>query len=367
MTETGGEQAPSKIGQRAEQKPGDRQRAVRTPGQRAVRTPGDRAPRRPPGLVSIVVPAYNESENVSVLACAVGDALGDQPYELIFVDDGSDDDSFDRIETLAAEDARICGLSLSRNFGHQYAISAGLAYACGDVVITMDADMQHPPSVIGRLIECWRGGANIVHTRRIDSLETGFVKRLTSRAFYRVFSLLCGVSIEPGMADFRLLDRMVVDEFNATREGRPFLRAMFAWMGYKSAVVTFDVGKRFSGRTKYSWRKMMKLASDGILSFSTMPLRIGLGLGVVTATLSFIELGYVLVAHLRGDTVPGWASTVGVLSLLFGILFVILGIQGQYLLRLYERANARPPYIVERIVRRPADDTGRSGAPTPAG
>ena len=317
----------------------------------APQEPGEQPRRPPPELVSVVVPAFNESGNVEVLAQAVEAALRNQDYELIFVDDGSDDDTFERIVALARRNPKICGLSLSRNFGHQCALTAGLLYASGNVVITMDADMQHPPSLIPTLIERWLDGANIVHARCIDSPDLGFVKRVTSALFYRVFTLLCGVPIESGMADFRLLDRMVVAQLGTMQQGQPFHRAMFAWMGFQSAVVPFVVQKRHSGQSKYTLGKMLRLAANGIFSFSTIPLRIGLGLGIVTATLSFLELLYVFIAWLQGRTVPGWASTVGVLAFLFGVLFVILGIQGQYMIRLYERAIARPPFIVERIVR----------------
>ena len=170
-----------------------------------------------PRLLSIVVPAFNEGGNVHTLAGAVAAVLKDQPYELIFVDDGSRDDTFDQIEQLSRRDGRVRGLSLSRNFGHQYALSAGLRHARGDAVVTMDADMQHPPSLLPTLIDRWREGYNVVQTVRRDSLKTPMLKRLTSRAYYRVFSALCGIPIEPGMADFRLLDRRVLDEINALK------------------------------------------------------------------------------------------------------------------------------------------------------
>ena len=317
--------------------------------------PGSAGRREPPGLVSVVVPLYNEAPNVRPLAQAVDQALVGHRYELVIVDDGSTDGTDGEIDALAAADPRICGVSLSRNFGHQYALAAGLLVARGDVVVTMDGDLQHPPGLIPTLIERWQGGANIVHTRRADTDDLPLFKRVTSRIFYRLFSTLTGVPIEPGMADFRLLDRQVVDELNRMREGQLLLRAIFRWMGYRSDVVPFVVDRRHAGASKYTFRKMWRLAWNGMLSFSTIPLRIGLALGAVTALLSFVELAFVVVSWFRGQTVPGWASLLGVNAFLFGVLFILLGIQGQYILRLYEQARARPTFIIERIVRQQID------------
>ena len=316
-----------------------------------VSEPGSTGRRQGPGLVSLVIPAYNEAPNIRPLAEAVGQALADQHYELVFVDDGSSDETFREIDALAAADPRVCGVSLSRNFGHQYALAAGLLVARGDVVVTMDADLQHPPSLLPALIERWRAGANIVHTRRMDTEDLPAFKRLTSHLFYRLFSLCCGVAIEPGAADFRLLDRQVVDELNRMREGQPLFRAMCRWIGYRSDAVPFVVGKRFAGRSKYTLRRMWRLAVNGMLSFSTIPLRVGLTVGAITALLSFAELAFVMISWFRGETLPGWASILGVVAFLFGVLFILLGIQGQYILRLYEQVRSRPSFIIERIVR----------------
>lgn len=309
-----------------------------------------------PELVSIVVPVFNEGGNVAVLAAAVSDAMGQTPYELIFVDDGSRDDTFEQIESLIRRDGRVAGLALSRNFGHQYALSAGLRHARGQAVVMMDGDMQHPPALLPELIGKWRQGYNIVQTVRNDADHTPLLKRLSSRAFYRVFSALCGIRMEPGMADFRLLDRTVADELNRMNEGQLFLRGLLSWMGYRRALVPFDVAKRNSGRSKYSLRKMVRFAKAGIFAFSSVPLRVGIVIGLVMAGLSFLELGYVLVSYLRGETVAGWASIVAIMSLLFGVLFLVVGIQGEYIVRIYERVQHRPPFLIERHVGgKPAD------------
>jgi len=311
--------------------------------------------RAAPRLVSIVIPVYNEAPNIAPLAEAIGHALADQPHEILFVDDGSTDGTLAEIETLAAQQAHICAVVLARNFGHQHALAAGLSCTRGDVVVTMDGDLQHPPSLIPTLIDRWRRGANIVHTRRADTEDLPGFKRLSSRAFYRIFSRLSDVPLEPGTADFRLLDRRVVDELNRMRDGRLFLRALVRWMGYRSDTVVFTPDRRHAGRSKYTLRKMLRLAADGTFAFSTVPLRVGLVIGAITAALSFFELIFVLIAWLAGMTVPGWASTVGVVSFLFGVLFILMGIQGQYILRLYEHARARPPFIIERIIRQESD------------
>ena len=307
-------------------------------------------------LVSIVVPVYNESANLIPLAEAIDEAVHDLPYELILVDDGSTDDTLAGTEELAARDARVVGLSLSRNFGHQYALAAGLSHARGQVIVTMDGDLQHPPDLLPKLIDKWRQGYNVVQALRRDTEKAGLLKRWTSRAFYRVFSALSGIKVEPGASDYRLIDRIVLEELLKMREGQLFLRGLLAWMGYREARVSYDAPARQAGESKYTLRKMLHLAKSGLFSFTTIPLRIGIFIGFLTALLSFVELIYVIIVRLSGRGVPGWASTVGVLALLFGILFVLLGIQGDYIIRIYERVQRRPSFLIERVVTQRHDD-----------
>ncbi len=312
---------------------------------------------RPPRVaakVSVIVPAYNESQNVDVLASAVGRVLENQDYELLFVDDGSRDDTFGRIEALARANPKVRGLGLSRNFGHQAALLAGLHHAIGDVIITMDADLQHPPAIIPALIDRWRQGAHIVHTLRDDPPDFGRLKRAATSVFYRLSSVLCGVPLVRGMSDFRLLDRRVVDELKKLREARPFLRGVFTWMGYESAVVSYTAQGRHAGPAKYTWRKLARLAADGMFSFSTVPLRMGLPLGAIIVALSVVELWYVGAAGWAGGALPGWTA-VGLMGLLLGMLFLLVGIQGVYIARLYERAVGRPAFIIERFIGEPID------------
>jgi glycosyltransferase involved in cell wall biosynthesis len=304
-------------------------------------------PLRRPELISIVIPVYNEGENVDAVCASIAEHVAKWNYEILFVDDGSRDDTFQRIATQAKRDTRVRGLAFSRNFGHQQALAAGLVFAKGDVVITMDGDMQHPPSVLPQLVERWCRGVSVVHTRRLDSQDVRRFKRVTSKLFYRVFSALCGVSLSSGTADFRLLDRKVVNEINELRLNRVFLRGMIPWMGFDSAIVEYMPHDRFSGHTKYSVRKMLCLAIDGILSFSTVPFMIALWAAVITSLMSLVELAYVLVAWARGRTVPGWASITSILVFLFSIMFFVLAIQGQYIYRLYDQVH-KPPYVVDR-------------------
>jgi glycosyltransferase involved in cell wall biosynthesis len=297
-------------------------------------------------LVSVVVPAFNEGNNVGTLAAKIAEAMQGRPWELILVDDGSSDDTFARIADLARRDPRIRGLSLTRNFGHQYALAAGLRQARGEAVITMDADLQHPPALLPAMIDKWRDGYKVVQGVRQEE-STPLFKRWTSRSFYTIFSLLSGIRLEPGTSDFRLIDRVVVDHINALDEGDLFLRGLLAWMGYRQARLPYQAGPRHSGASKYGLRKMLGLARMGIFAFSPMPLRIGTAIGLLMSALSLAELGYVLFAYLSGRTVPGWASTMALVSVLFAVLLLLVGMQGAYLLKIYERVQHRPRYIVE--------------------
>lgn len=301
-----------------------------------------------PGLISIVVPAYNESENLAMLTAGIVEVMGERPWELIIVDDGSTDDTFEQIAEIARRDPRVRGLGLSRNFGHQFALAAGLRHARGEAVITMDADLQHPPAVLPLMVGHWREGYKVVQAVREDEAEGSRFKRCTSRGFYRIFSLLSGVPIDAGMSDFRLLDRAVVDHVNALDEADLFLRGLLAWMGHRRALIPYRPGRRHGGQSKYGLGKMLRLARMGIFAFSPVPLRIGTALGLVMSALSAGEVVYVLYTYLAGRTVPGWASTMVLLSSLFAVLFLLLGIQGAYLLRIYERVQRRPSFVIDR-------------------
>jgi len=299
--------------------------------------------------VSIIIPLYNEEEAVPLLIETVFKEFGHVPafLELVLVDDGSSDGTWPVISRIARADSRVRGVRLARSFGQQAAILAGLEEARGDAVVTMDADLQHPPALIPVMARHWLAGKPVVLTRRTDSDDVGRFKRLTSAMFYRVFSALTGVPMPAGTGEFRLIDRRVVDYLLELREGEYFLRGLIGWTGYRSITVPFHAAPRLAGQTKYSLRKMLRLAVSGVTAFSLTPLRIGTVLGLATAFLAFLELCYVLIQVARGHTVPGWASEVGVTTLLFGVQFVLLGLIGEYLGRVYLAAKARPPFLVE--------------------
>lgn len=303
--------------------------------------------------LSIAVPAFNEASNLprlceelaSVLPC-----LG-MSWEIIIVDDGSTDTTWDVIGELHQADHRIRGLRFSRNFGHQFAVLAGLSSARGKVVICMDADLQHPPAVIPKLIAEWREGYKIVNTIRIDVDKLPAFKKLTSRAFYKIFSFLGGVRLEPGMADFRLFDRQALDSILSFGEQGLFLRGIVQWVGFPTANVSFECPARFSGQTKYTLRKMIKFSLDGITSFSLVPLRIGIAVGVVTSMIAFWQMSYAIYAKVvLNVTVEGWATTITVMSFMFGVLFILLGLVGEYIGRVLMQVRARPRFIVSERV-----------------
>ena len=302
--------------------------------------------------VSVVVPLFNEAGNVEPLARALESELDrlETSWEVILVDDGSRDGTWQAIETAAARRAEFHGVSFSRNFGHQPALLAGLQFARGRAVITMDGDLQHPPALIGRLVAAWRQGHRIVFTRREDTPRTGLFKRLTSRAFYRVFSALSGIPMSPGSSDFRLVDRSVLSSLEQVRDAGSFLRGLTQWTGFSSTTVGFTVQERHAERSKYSLGRMFRFAGSATLSFSRIPLNIGIWIGLFTSVLAFAEIVYVVVCYFAGRTVPGWASLAGIVSLGFGVLFILIGILGAYLGRIFEILQNRPPYLIERTV-----------------
>ncbi|KAB2962995.1 MAG: glycosyltransferase family 2 protein [Thermoanaerobaculia bacterium] len=311
--------------------------------------------------VSVVAPLFNEAENVARLVAellAVLRPLG-EPFEIVLVDDGSSDETWQRIQDAARPEPAVRGVSLLRNFGHQSALLAGLAQASGRAVISMDGDLQHPPALIPELLAAWREGARVVNTRRLDSEDTGWFKRWSSRAFYRVFSALSGIDLPPGSSDFRLLDAEIVDAVLKTRDPEPFLRGLIHWLGGPAATVAFRARPRHAGLSKFDLRRMARLSVQGLVSFSTVPLRLGIWAGLFTSALAFAEILYILVQYARGQTVPGWASALTVVSFMFGVLFILLGILGTYLASIHQAIRNRPLYLVGRTVGA-AGDGGRA-------
>jgi len=303
---------------------------------------------QPPG-VSIVVPACNEQGNLRQLFVQLKGVLATlvDSWELVIVDDGSTDDTWAEIRSLHQLDGRVRGIRLSRNFGHQDALIAGMSHARGNAIITMDADLQHPPEIIRLLIAEWQKGNKIVKTVRREAPDLPAFKRLTSRLYYRLFSYLSGVNLESGMADFRLLDREVLQQLLAFKEEGLFLRGIVQWVGYPSSTVSFDCGKRFAGTTKYTLLRMTRFAWHGISSFSLVPLRIGILLGLSASAIAFFGVMFaILTKYLDSEAAKGWASSVAIISFLFGILFLFLAVLAEYVGRILIEVRERPRFIV---------------------
>ncbi len=297
--------------------------------------------------VSIVLPCLNEGAGLVSLAAQIAAALAGHHHEVVFVDDGSTDDTWRVIQQLIRSHPRWRAVRFSRRFGHQAALLAGLREARGEAVITMDADGQHPPRFLPEMLASWREGAKVVQMIRLPSARESWCKRTTSRLFYRVFSVLCDVAVRPAAADFRLLDRQVVDVVLRSNGPVPFLRGLIPWMGWPTAELTYAAEPRRFGRTQYSFRRMARLALDGIMSFSIVPLRLGIWTGLLLSALSFAYLGYIAGIRIFTDTaIPGWASIAGLLALLGGVQLLCIGLLGEYLGRLYVASLDRPRYIV---------------------
>lgn len=298
--------------------------------------------------LSVVVPLFDEADNVAALVKALIDEVsqGETTYELLLIDDGSRDATWPGIQQASSQNAHVRGIRLARNFGHQHALLAGLSLSKGQVIITMDGDLQHPPSLIPELLRSHGEGYLVVNTRRDDVEISSYFKRTTSALFYKVFSFMTDVPMEPGSSDFRLLDRTVLDQLIQLKDVDLFLRGAVEWLGFPSTVIPYTANPRFSGTTKYSLKRMLKFAKGSIISFSTKPLILGIWLGVSTSALAFLEILYILYRVYTGRPVEGWASTVGIVSFLFGVLFIMLGIMGTYLSRIHVALQNRPRYIV---------------------
>ena len=297
--------------------------------------------------VSIVLPAHNEAGNISAMAAAIAQAMAlAGAYEIVFVDDGSRDGTLAAIRD-AARDPAIRYLSFTRNFGHQAALRAGLRHARGRAVIVMDADFEHPPELIPKLIAAWRAGARIVATQRSDDASVSSAKRLTSRLYYRVLDAIGDVRIEPGSADFMLLDRAVVDVINGLEDQDLFLRGLVRWLGFPLTTIPYARGTRKHGESSFSASRMVELALSGIAAHSVRPLRFAIWLALGFAALGFLFVLYAVVSFLFVQhTVAGWSSIVAVIAILGAAQLLVLGIIGEYVGRTLRETRKRPSYIV---------------------
>lgn len=300
-------------------------------------------------LISVVIPAYNEGSNVRVMYQNVKAIFSNIPYRLqiLFVDDGSVDDTIEHLRELSSEsDGVVDYVQFSRNFGHQAAVTAGYAYAKGDAVISMDCDMQHPPELIVEMLAKWEQGYEVVYTRREEDKRQGLFKRKTSNMFYLSLGYLSDIKLEKGVADFRLLDRKVADVVNALSEDDPFLRGIVKWVGFKQYAIDYRPNERCAGETKYTIRKMCKLAMQGVTSFSVRPLHLAIWIGAIMSLLSILYLPYVIYSFYIGHAMAGWSSVIMTIVMLGGLQLMIIGIVGLYIGKIFIQSKSRPRYIV---------------------
>lgn len=300
-------------------------------------------------LVSIIVPVHNERENIFLMARAIKRIFAGLPYRynLLFVDDGSSDVTLHEIKKLAVQDDNIRYISFSRNFGHQAALKAGIDKADGDCIISMDGDLQHPPHLIPQLLEKWEQGYDVVYTIRKEDKKLPFVKRITSNLFYSLLNRISDIKLEKGTADFRLISRAVADELRNLQEYEPFFRGLVKWAGFKQVGVEYEPEQRKAGVTKYTSKKMIRFALQGITSFSIRPLYAAAYMGFGFAALSTLYIPYALYSYFFGYTISGWTSVIVTIVFFGGLQLMILGIIGIYLGKLFMQNKNRPVYIVK--------------------
>ncbi|HSQ17639.1 MAG TPA: glycosyltransferase family 2 protein [Anaerolineales bacterium] len=309
-------------------------------------------------IFSVVAPIFNEIGNLPEFYRRVKESLDQtgEPWELLLVDDGSTDGSTEKIRALAAEDERIKPVIFARNFGHQLAVTAGMDYANGQAVVIIDSDLQDPPEVILEMIAKWREGYEVVYAVRSEREGETWFKLFTASLFYRVIYRITDVNIPMDTGDFRLLDHKVVAVMRQMRERHRFLRGMSVWVGFKQTGVQYKRAARFSGTTKYPFKKMLKFASDAITSFSYFPLQLATYLGFFAAGLSILAIPVVIALRVLGsETFLGQASTLIAVLFLGGVQLISLGILGEYIGRLYDQAKGRPLYIVREAPSKPQD------------
>lgn len=301
-------------------------------------------------IVSVVIPCLNEDQNIVPLyyeLITILEVFG--KFEIIFVDDGSTDDTFEKIEAISDFDTRVKFVKFSRCFGLQNALKAGIDFSAGNCIITMDSDFQHPLFVIPQMMEKWNNGYKIVNAIRKHQQNIGLLKRVTSDAFYRLFNFLSDINLTEGASDFRLIDRKVADFIGSFQESDPFIRGLIPWTGFPQAFITYAPNNRRNGKTKFTYRKMFEMAASGLTAYSIKPLRFALLIGITCSIMAFI---YGLIAiylyFFSGKSMPGWTSIIASLLFLSGIQLVVLGILGEYIGKIFLNVKFRPAYIVDK-------------------
>lgn len=302
---------------------------------------------------SIVVPVYNEEEVIQETHKRLTKVMEEtkESYEIIFINDGSRDRTLELAEEICKKDKNIKVLNFSRNFGHQIAVTAGMEYSCGQAVVIIDADLQDPPEVILKMIEKWKEGYDVVYGKRSKRKgETAF-KKITAKCFYRFLDSMTNVNIPVDTGDFRLIDRKVCDTMNTLTEKSRYVRGLVSWVGYKQIAVEYVREERFAGETKYPLKKMIKLASDAIMSFSYKPLKIAGFVGILLSMASFLYLLVIIWQKIFTDTtVAGWASILAVMLFFNGVTLMLHSVTGSYIGRIYEETKNRPLYIVRDTI-----------------
>ena len=303
-------------------------------------------------LLSIVVPVFNETGVISVFYTRlkkVVDSLSSLSYEIIFIDDGSKDDSYQKLIDIANLDPNVKVIKFSRNFGHQIAITAGIDMAKGDAVVVIDADLQDPPEVIVKFVEKWKEGYDVVYGVRETREGETWLKLLTAKLFYKTLKTFSKVDIPVSVGDFRLMSRRVVEQLKEMRERDRFVRGLVSWVGFNQTGVHYPRDKRHAGETKYPYMKMIQFAVDGITSFSTVPLRLATWLGYLASFLAFLYACSVFVQKAMGYTVQGWATMMVGVLFLGGVQLICLGILGEYIGRIFNEIKERPLYIIQEV------------------
>jgi polyisoprenyl-phosphate glycosyltransferase len=301
---------------------------------------------RPLELLSVVAPVYDEEATIDEFYARVCSALEGLRFELVLVDDGSTDGSAAALDRLAVADPRVRVVYLSRNFGHQTALTAGLDHARGDAVVMLDADLQDPPELIPRMLDHWRSGCDVVYAVREQREGESRFKLSTARWFYRLFDKLAQVELQHNSGDFRLLDRRALDALLSMRERNRFLRGMTVWVGYTQAAVPYKRDARYAGETKYTIPKMLRFSLDAISSFSHRPLQLATLLGFFFSLIAFVAIPVVIALRVFGSYLPGFSSVTIVVLLLGGIELIAIGIIGEYVGRIYDEVKGRPLYLV---------------------
>lgn len=310
-------------------------------------------------LLSVVVPVYNEQEVIGETyrrLCQTFEGY-EMKVEYIFINDGSKDNTYFSLKEIASKNSDVKVINFARNFGHQIAITAGMDYAKGDAVVIIDADLQDPPEVILQMVEKWKEGYEVVYGKRLQREGETFFKKFTAKLFYRFLDSMTDVKLPVDVGDFRLIDRKVCDAMKSLPERSRYVRGLVSWVGFKQTSVEYVREKRFAGETKYPLKKMLKLASDGIISFSYKPLRLATFFGMTVSAISFIYLVIVIIQKfIKNDVVSGWASSMAVSLFFNGVMLIVIGIMGEYVGRIYEEVKARPLYIIGELLGFDNDD-----------